>query len=161
MIDSQKAMDHHLASKSQDSWLPSNMSVIVLTEREHDGWWRQIVTINWWCSNFKTQGIVVKKDLHPITDVPANRPSLRILAAACTKRNLVHTEDNKVRFYTSKVDKEVGEELKLRTVVMSNKSFMKEHVQAIHQNTLTDKAEKKGKNIGLEEQRNLKQKVGY
>ncbi len=29
-----------------------------------------------------------------------------ILAAACTKRNLVHTEDNKVRFYTSKVDEE-------------------------------------------------------
>ncbi|SJL06771.1 uncharacterized protein ARMOST_10113 [Armillaria ostoyae] len=28
-----------------------------------------------------------------------------ILAAACLKRNLIHTKDNKVRFYTSKIDK--------------------------------------------------------
>ncbi len=27
-----------------------------------------------------------------------------ILAVACLKRNLIHTEDNKVRFYTSKID---------------------------------------------------------
>ncbi|PBK92035.1 hypothetical protein ARMGADRAFT_1105642 [Armillaria gallica] len=27
-----------------------------------------------------------------------------ILAAACTKRNLIHTEDNKVRFFTSSID---------------------------------------------------------
>ncbi|SJL02282.1 uncharacterized protein ARMOST_05608 [Armillaria ostoyae] len=29
-----------------------------------------------------------------------------ILAAACTRRNLIHTEDNKVRFFTSSVDNE-------------------------------------------------------
>ncbi|PBK90603.1 hypothetical protein ARMGADRAFT_934064, partial [Armillaria gallica] len=29
-----------------------------------------------------------------------------ILAAACAKRNLVHTEDNKVRFYMSKLTKQ-------------------------------------------------------
>ncbi len=27
-----------------------------------------------------------------------------ILAVACTRRNLIHTEDNKVRFFTSSVD---------------------------------------------------------
>ncbi|KAK0432752.1 uncharacterized protein EV420DRAFT_1237563, partial [Desarmillaria tabescens] len=27
-----------------------------------------------------------------------------ILATACSKRNLIHTEDNKVRFYTSAID---------------------------------------------------------
>ncbi|KAK0432193.1 hypothetical protein EV421DRAFT_2001447 [Armillaria borealis] len=30
--------------------------------------------------------------------------SKSILAAACTKRNLIHTEDNKVRFFTSSID---------------------------------------------------------
>ncbi|KAK0437096.1 uncharacterized protein EV420DRAFT_1652222 [Desarmillaria tabescens] len=69
IIDSMKTMTHHLAIKPQNKWL--NKTTVISMDRERT--WHMVQTDS---DNqleevvFKLQGILVKKDLSPVTEVP-------------------------------------------------------------------------------------------